>query len=247
MGVTIRPILPSGVGLPDLLLAMIKPTRPARGKAPGSVKNRTGAPQAVRIISGKWRRSVLTVLDSDGLRPTPARVRETVFNWISHFRPGGLQSARVLDLFAGSGALGLEAASRGARLVTLVDSSVPVADLLRATLARLGDTDVQVKRQDATTFIAQAAAAGSRFDLVFLDPPFGAGWLDRILGSVAAVVAPDGLIYIEAESELADQLADRYALSVVRKDKAGQVVYHLLRRNIVAAGLGPTKTGDAAC
>jgi 16S rRNA (guanine(966)-N(2))-methyltransferase RsmD len=226
---------------------MKKPARALRSDASVSKPNLKAAPHAVRIIAGKWRRSKLPVLDAEGLRPTPDRVRETVFNWISHFRPEGLERARVLDLFAGSGALGLEAASRGARDVTLVDNSAPVIEALKVTLARLGDVAVSVKRQDAATFIAQAGSAGARFDVVFLDPPFRAGWLERVLGPVVEVTAAGGLIYIEAESALAEQLADRYALSCLRKDKAGQVVYHLLRRNIAAAGSGPTNTGDAAC
>jgi 16S rRNA (guanine(966)-N(2))-methyltransferase RsmD len=226
---------------------MKKPER--RGSADSLPRGpkQSAAPHAVRIISGKWRRTLLPVLDAKGLRPTPNRVRETVFNWIAHFRPEGLEGARVLDLFAGSGALGLEAASRGALEVTLIDSSADVVECLDATLRRLKAEGVLTKRRDALSFLEEAGRAGLQFDLIFLDPPFHAQWLERIVGPAAELLSARGMVYIEAEAPLADTLLERYALASLRKDKAGQVVYYLLRRNIAAAGQSPTNSGDAAC
>ena len=131
---------------------------------------RSGSAGAVRIIGGEWRGTRLPVADRDGLRPTSDRVRETLFNWLQQKIAG----ARVMDLFAGSGALGFEAASRGAREAFLVEQDPAVADTLRDTVTRLkAGGRVHIVQADALAWL-QAPLHG-RFDLVFVDPPFGAG------------------------------------------------------------------------
>lgn len=203
---------------------------------------RTASPQAgrpprqVRIIGGQWKRTPLQVLDAEGLRPTPDRVRETVFNWLNHLL-GNWSQVRCLDLFAGTGALGFEAASRGAASVLMVEDNAPAVRQLEATKARLHADQVQVRRGDARAvaqvLAAQAQNAEGRFQLIFLDPPYHHGWLAKMLPLCAELLAEGGLVY--AESELAlDSGASAEWLDgwrVVRADKAGMVFYHLLQRN----------------
>jgi len=194
-----------------------------------------GPPNRVRIIGGKWRRSIVPVLAIPGLRPTPDRVRETAFNWILHACGGSLAGQSVLDAFCGSGALGLEAASRGAAPVVLADINSTVVASLKATLTRLkADGSVSVIAADASRLLSGYAQSRTRFAVIFLDPPFGLGWLERILPLAAAVLAPAGLVYIEAERELSAADCEVHGLKRIRADKAGQVFYHLLRRNIDA-------------
>jgi 16S rRNA (guanine966-N2)-methyltransferase len=153
-------------------------------------------PGNVRIIGGRWRGSKLPVADIPGLRPTSDRVRETLFNWLQPVIPG----ARVLDLFAGTGALGLEAASRGAATVVLVERDTGLAASLRATAARLsgpGDPNrVEVACADALFWLGRAP--DTRFDLVFVDPPFAAGlWLPA-LAALGPWLADDAWVYVES-------------------------------------------------
>ena len=138
-------------------------------------------PNQVRIIGGQWKRSVLPVLQALGLRPTPDRVRETVFNWINHLRDGDWANAQVLDLFAGSGALGFEAASRGAASVTMVDTHTPVIRQLEENKAKLHADKVQLLRGDALLTAQGLAARGQRYDLIFLDPPYQQDFLAKVL------------------------------------------------------------------
>jgi len=174
----------------------------------------------VRIIGGDWRRRVLRFPDSPDVRPTPDRVRETLFNWLGQ----NLRGTACLDLFAGSGALGFEAASRGAEKVVLVDVSPKVVAGLAANVRLLGaEGTVQVVRADAVRF---AAHAGLRFDVLFLDPPFHADWLERLAPLVERVMAHDGVMYVEAE-----RVVDGCGTwRTVRSGRAGQVFYHLMRR-----------------
>jgi 16S rRNA (guanine966-N2)-methyltransferase len=174
----------------------------------------------VRIIGGDWRRRVLRFPDLPGVRPTPDRVRETLFNWLGQ----DLSGTCCLDLFAGSGALGFEAASRGAEKVLLVDVSPKVVAALVANRKVLRAEDrVEVVRSDAVRF---AAHVEQRFDVVFLDPPFHADWLARLAPLVERVLAPDGVLYVEAE-KLVDGCG---SWSTVRSGRAGQVFYHLMQR-----------------
>src|SRR6187549_43835 len=126
-------------------------------------------PREVRIIGGQWKRTKLEVADRPGLRPTPDRVRETLFNWLGQ----DLTGWRCVDAFAGTGALGLEAASRGADSVLLVETDGALADQLRALAQKLDARNVRVQRGNALAVLAGLPPAG--VDLVFLDPPFDAG------------------------------------------------------------------------
>lgn len=193
-------------------------------------------PRQVRIIGGQWKRTPLAVLDAEGLRPTPDRVRETVFNWLNHLL-GSWNQIRCLDLFAGTGALGFEAASRGAASVLMVEENAAAVRQLEATKAKLNAEQVRIQRGDALKVAQGLAARGegveSRFQVIFLDPPYHHDWLAGMLPLCAQLLADGGLVY--AESELAldvDAPPDWLAgWSVVRADKAGMVFYHLLQRN----------------
>lgn len=188
-----------------------------------------GAPHRVRIIGGAWKRTPLPVPEVPGLRPTPDRVRETLFNWLGQ----DLSGRSCLDLFAGTGALGLEAASRGAARVLLVESDRRAQAVLRATLQRLGAAQVALWPADALAALERARREGLRFDLVLLDPPFGAGWVERVLPLLPPVLAERCAIYVESGSAL-DEAALAQALGpgfrIARHGRAGQVFYHLLIR-----------------
>jgi 16S rRNA (guanine966-N2)-methyltransferase len=212
-------------------------------KKPAKVPvHRAPPPQQVRIIGGAWKRTPLPVLDALGLRPTPDRVRETVFNWINHLWNANWADAACLDLFAGSGALGFEAASRGARSVTMIDSHSPVVRQLEAIKDKLKAETVVILRADALTAASNMALRGQRFKLVFLDPPYHQEFLSKALPLCAGVLEPGGLVYAEAGAPLPfapddgspapDWLAPWEA---IRADKAGVVFYHLLRLRETAA------------
>ena len=176
----------------------------------------------VRIIGGEWRRRVLRFPDAEGLRPTPDRVRETLFNWLGQ----DLSGLSCLDLFAGSGALGFEAASRGAARVVLVEQSARVAASLQANAHLLGAQErVEIVQADAVKFASSRGAATPRFDVLFLDPPYNRGWIDRLVPILPGLLADDGVLYVEAESAL----KSCGAWHTVREGKAGQVFYHLMR------------------
>jgi 16S rRNA (guanine(966)-N(2))-methyltransferase RsmD len=188
----------------------------------------------VRIIGGQWKRTPLQVLDAEGLRPTPDRVRETVFNWLNHLLDGAWERVRCLDLFAGTGALGFEAASRGAESVLMVENSPPAARQLEATCERLKTDRVVVRRGDARSVAQQMAqAGGARFQVIFLDPPYHQDWLPAVLPLCLPLLADGGVVYAETEAPIdANALPEWLAgWTMVRADKAGMVCYHLLQRN----------------
>ena len=177
---------------------------------------------SVRIIGGAWRRRVLRFPDGEGLRPTPDRVRETLFNWLGQ----DLSGLSCLDLFAGSGALGFEAASRGAARVVMVERAAGAAAALRANAGLLGAAErVEIVQADAVKFASSRAAAAPRFDVLFLDPPYNQGWLGRLEPLLPGLLADDGALYVEAEAPLDG--CGRWR--TVRSGKAGQVFYHLMR------------------
>ena len=178
------------------------------------------APGEVRLIGGQWRRSKLPVADRPGLRPTPDRVRETLFNWLGQ----DLSGWRVLDAFAGSGALGFEAASRGAAQVRLLESDAQLVASLQASRSRLGAASVQVERADALAWMARAEPGS--FDLVLLDPPFDAGLAAPALAQAARIVGDGAYVYLEAAEPLDAWPA---ALQLHRKLKAGAVHAQLFR------------------
>lgn len=181
-------------------------------------------PNQVRIIGGQWKRTLLPVADRPGLRPTPDRVRETLFNWLGQ----DLAGWRCVDAFAGTGALGLEAASRGAADVLLVEAEGTLVDQLRAIVKRLAAQNVRVQRGNALSVLA-ALPPGS-VDLVFLDPPFEADLFDKALAAARPAVTDQGYIYLEAPSAWEGEALARQGLEAVRHMKAGAVHGHLLRR-----------------
>jgi len=178
----------------------------------------------VRIIGGSHRGRKLTFPDQPGLRPTPDRVRETLFNWLQPIITG----ARCLDLFAGSGALGLEAASRGAARVLLLDSAAAVVRQLRQNVQRLGLSQVQVEQGEA---LRRLTGSAEPFDIVFLDPPYAS----QLQGPCAERLESGGWMAAGARIYLeADASGDLPGLppnwELMREKKAGQVRYCLLRR-----------------
>ena len=172
-------------------------------KKPAKVPvHRPPPPQHVRIIGGAWKRTQLPVLNALGLRPTPDRVRETVFNWISHQWGNDWSGATVLDLFAGSGALGFEAASRGAQSVVMVDSHSPVIRQLETIKDKLHADAVSLVRADALASAQSMMLRDQRFDLVFLDPPYQQDFLSKMLPLCANLLGEDGLVYVESGAAL---------------------------------------------
>ena len=190
---------------------------------------RSGAPRQVRIIGGQWKRTPLPVLDAQGLRPTPDRVRETVFNWLEHLFDDGWDKVRCLDLYAGSGALGFEAASRGAARVLMVEALPAAAQQLQASCDKLQAAQVEVRRGDAMANAEMLARSAQMFDLIFLDPPYHQDILRRMLPLCQRLLAPDGLLYVEAETPLDAEPQGEWLQDwrTVRTDRAGMVFYHL--------------------
>jgi len=149
-----------------------------------------GAANCVRIIGGQYRRRLLGFPASAGLRPTPDRVRETLFNWLGQDLPGWV----CLDLFAGSGALGFEAASRGAGRVIMIERDRAALEALQKNRAVLGASQVDILRADALAWLANNRET---FDLIFVDPPFDSGLAGPVLADLAAHLRPSGQVYIE--------------------------------------------------
>jgi 16S rRNA (guanine966-N2)-methyltransferase len=166
----------------------------------------------VRIIGGQWRSRLVRFPDAPALRPTPDRLRETLFNWLGQ----DLTGKACLDLFAGSGALGFEAASRGAAHVVMVEQNAAVYRALQQTQAALDAGQIEMHRDDALRFLRQDIR---RYDLIFLDPPFHLGWLPRLLPLLPVRLQPGARVYLEA-AEL-PVLPEGY--SVLRHTRAGQV------------------------
>ncbi|QPK62795.1 16S rRNA (guanine(966)-N(2))-methyltransferase RsmD [Methylomonas sp. LL1] len=178
----------------------------------------------LRIIGGEWRSRVIVFDDAPGLRPTPSRVRETLFNWLQ----ADVMGSRCLDLFAGSGALGFEAASRGARRVVQVENNPKTCQKLGENCRALAAENVAVVQMDVARFIQNR---GEPFDLIFLDPPFGQGLIQPTCRQLAetGLLAAYGKIYIEAERSLVlDGLPADWRL--LKHKVAGDVSYNLFQR-----------------
>jgi len=181
------------------------------------------AAHEIRIIGGQWRRSLLPVPDLPGLRPTPDRVRETLFNWLGQ----DLTGWSVLDAFAGTGVLGFEAASRGATTVQMLERETKLVSGLAATKTKLGASAVTITQADAMAWMKRAPA---QFDLVLLDPPFDANLFEAALAASLHCVVPQGWIYLEASAPFdAASLAER-GLELYRHSRAGAVHAHLIRK-----------------
>ena len=195
--------------------------------------SRQGRPSRVRIIGGDWRRRWLPVAPVPGLRPSADAQRETLFNWLQPL----LHGAAVLDLFAGTGALGLEAASRGAASVLLVEKSPPAARQLEANRAALGAEQVTVRQGDALRLLAQGRHSSGLgpFTLVFVDPPFGKGLVTPVLQGLVAGgwLAPDARVYVEQESSLPAPAG----WTVLRERTGGQARGLLLQRDSAATAV----------
>ncbi len=189
--------------------------------------------RAIRIIGGRWKRTLLPVVDAAGLRPTPDRVRETLFNWLAHACGGDLAGRSAIDLFAGSGALGIEAASRGAAPVVLVEGDADAVEALRAVIERLEAEAFTVLAGDALRHGARLAREGRHFDIVFLDPPFSSDLLVSALSIAQTLCAAGGYVYAEAAHPLTPAMLDAAGLHLYRSDKAGDVFYHLLQCKII--------------
>ena len=199
-----------------------RPERPAPGKR-----------NSVRIIGGGWRGRRVQFPDSPGLRPTPDRVRETLFNWLQN----SITGARCLDLFAGSGALGLEALSRGAKESIFVEQAVPVSRMLQEQLAVLSGASMRLDHVSKGRVVEMGATRylrtpGQPFDIVFLDPPFGRNALAEYVPMLDAGnwLNAGGLVYMENEREAGVPALPAH-WELLKSKSAGQVGYHLARAN----------------
>lgn len=172
----------------------------------------------VRINAGLWRSRILKFPDAEGLRPTPDRVRQTLFNWLGQ----DLTGKTCLDLFAGTGALGFEAMSRNAKAATLLELAKAPFLALQQNQRQLSATQATLLQADALKFLA---ANTQPFDVIFCDPPYHLGWLDKLLPILGKHLTAGGWLYVEAEYALK---SDTH-WHVVKSGKAGQVHYHLLQ------------------
>jgi 16S rRNA (guanine(966)-N(2))-methyltransferase RsmD len=172
----------------------------------------------VRIGGGEWRSRLLRFPDAPGLRPTPDRVRQTLFNWLGQ----ELDGLACLDLFSGTGVLGFESLSRGARSAVLVEKAPQAYRALLENKTMLGAEAAQILNMNAMQFLAQNQQT---FDIIFLDPPYNQGWPAKLLPQMARSLAPEGLLYVEAEFSISDDANWR----VLKSGKAGNVFFHLLK------------------
>lgn len=185
--------------------------------------NKSRRANSVRIIGGEYRSRILQFPDADGLRPTPDRVRETVFNWLGQ----RLHGLVCLDAFAGSGALGFEAASRGAVRVVMLERDARARDALRQNAAMLAAGNVDIQQVDALAYLSRP---GELFDVIFLDPPFGANLLVPALQSAKTRMRPGGKIYAESSAPLTS--LDLEGFTVLRRGRAGLSHFCLLESRV---------------
>lgn len=197
-----------------LMKPTVKPKGTAHLKPPGEI----------RIIGGQYRRTKLSVPNRPGLRPTPDRVRETLFNWLGQ----DLTGWRCADVFAGTGVLGFEAASRGAAEVLLCEQDPALVLQLKSVQARLKADSVRVERGDGLSLLRRLPAASMQ--LVFIDPPFDSVQFEAALKAAAQAIAPKGLVYLEAPRAWLDEELAPLGLQVHRSGKAGAVHFHLLTK-----------------
>ena len=176
----------------------------------------------VRINAGEWRSRLIKFPDATGLRPTPERVRQTVFNWLGQ----ELTGQTCLDLFAGTGVMGFEALSRGAASATLVEKSMPAYKAMLENKQLLKAEQAQVLHQDAMVFLNTNQ---QKFNLIFLDPPYNQQWLPKVLPLLLQHLKSDGFVYAEAEYALDENAEFVAGWQVVKQSKAGNVFYHLLK------------------
>ena len=201
-----------------------KPKAARSGKVVG---RKTVPPGEVRIIGGLYKRSKLPVADRPGLRPTPDRVRETLFNWLGQ----DLTGWQCADVFAGTGVLGFEAASRGALEVLICEQDPVLVEKLKGLQTKLKADRVKVERGDGVSLLRRLSPGSMQ--LIFLDPPFEATFFDAALKAAAHAVHSTGYVYLEAPKPWVDDELQDFGLKVHRFGKAGAVHFHLL----IKAGL----------
>ncbi|WP_299202812.1 16S rRNA (guanine(966)-N(2))-methyltransferase RsmD [uncultured Amphritea sp.] len=200
----------------------------ARRRPERSSQKISSGNQQLRIIGGEWRGRKLNFPEVEGLRPTPDRVRETLFNWLALYIPGG----RCLDLFSGSGALGFEALSRGAAHVTMIDNSSMVIRQLRQNIQDLKTQSAELITGSALDWLEKRSSdLEVQFDVVFIDPPFRQELAEQccLLLEQKSMLADNAMIYLETEKELTNPMVpDNWEL--YREKTAGQVTYRLYQR-----------------
>ena len=180
---------------------------------------KTKTTNQVRINAGVWRSRLLKFPDSEGLRPTPERVRITVFNWLGQ----DLTGKTCLDLFAGTGAFGFEALSRNAKSVTMVEKSRQAYQSLLQNQSLLKAENCELLNLDAQQFLASNT---QKFDVIFCDPPYNKAWLEKLLPTLNQHLSQDGMLYVEAEFEIKSDVI----WHVKKQDIAGNVYYHLMSK-----------------
>ncbi len=198
----------------------------AAGRGQRAPRHAATAPGLVRLIGGQWKRTPLTVSDRPGLRPTPNRVRKTLFDWLGHDLSGWI----VYDAFAGSGALGLEAGSRGAARVTMCEQDAALAAALKGIASRLDPQALTLRVERGDGVAALRRQPGNSCDLVLLDPPFETGLHDPALVAAAGVLRADGRIYLEAPTQWSPERLRTLGLEMLRYLHAGSVHAHLIGR-----------------
>ena len=179
----------------------------------------------IRIIGGQWKRSLLPVASKEGLRPTPNRVRETLFNWLGQ----DLTGLYCVDAFAGTGALGFEAASRKATSVLICEQDPLLCRSLIGLRTRLTANNINIIQGDAIAQMSKLTAAS--IDVVFLDPPFGSDLFLPALKVAARIVKQGGFVYLESDRVWTSEELVPFDLSITRQGKAGMVCYHLLQKS----------------
>ncbi|MDB5844362.1 MAG: putative methyltransferase [Polaromonas sp.] len=219
MKYTPKPIAPETAPKPFAKAKTVKPKGTAHLKPPGEI----------RIIGGQYRRTKLTVPNHPGLRPTPDRVRETLFNWLGQ----DLTGWRCADVFAGTGVLGFEAASRGAADVLLCEQDPGLVAQLKAVQARLKADAVRIERGDGLSALKRLDAGSMQ--LVLIDPPFDSSVFEPALKAAAQAISPTGLVYLEAPRAWQDEELGPLGLKVHRSAKAGAVHFHLLAKSDLPA------------
>jgi 16S rRNA (guanine966-N2)-methyltransferase len=201
----------------------------ARARSGKVVARKSAPPGEIRIIGGQYKRTKLPVPDKPGLRPTPDRVRETLFNWLGQ----DLSGWRCMDVFAGTGALGFEAASRGAAAVLLCEQDAALVTRLKALQLKLQAQMVQVERGDGIALLRRQSPGSQQ--LVFLDPPFDSPLFEGALKAAAHAVAEPGYVYLESPKAWDDEALAAFGLKLHRSGKAGAVHFHLLVRTGTSA------------
>ncbi len=214
MKYTPKPIAIEPAGKPSAKAQTVKPKGTAHLKPPGEI----------RIIGGQYRRTKITVPSHPGLRPTPDRVRETLFNWLGQ----DLTGWRCADVFAGTGVLGFEAASRGAADVLLCEQDPGLVLQLKAVQARLKASTVRVERGDGLSALKRLDA--DSMQLVLIDPPFDSTVFEAALKAAAQAISPTGMVYLEAPRLWLDEELQPLGLKIHRSAKAGAVHFHLLAK-----------------